>query len=199
MGLTTAIYQDLLVDLHVVDIQAQPTKALKSAAKEEREEELVAKKEIYGELLEEIFYLHDMVEKEQPSGWGEEEGPVRHNNARGRYETEFEQLELIGEGGFGKVYRVRHKLDGNTYAIKKTVINYADAQDRKMLKEVALLSKLNHPNIVRYYQSWLEDAESVQQIAADMSFDEEEASKVRELQDIYKQWQNDQSGGIRFQ
>jgi serine/threonine protein kinase len=30
-----------------------------------------------------------------------------------------------------------------------------------MLKEVALLSKLNHPNIVRYYQSWLEDAHSI--------------------------------------
>jgi serine/threonine protein kinase len=31
-----------------------------------------------------------------------------------------------------------------------------------MLKEVALLSKLNHPNIVRYYQSWLEDTHSIQ-------------------------------------
>jgi serine/threonine protein kinase len=71
-------------------------------------------------------------------------------------------LELIGEGGFGKVYKVRHKLDGNIYAIKKAVVNYDDLNDRKMLKEVALLSKLNHPNIVRYYQSWLEDTQSIQ-------------------------------------
>jgi serine/threonine protein kinase len=69
---------------------------------------------------------------------------------------------LIGEGGFGKVYKVRHKLDGNIYAIKKAVVNYDDLNDRKMLKEVALLSKLNHPNIVRYYQSWLEDTQSIQ-------------------------------------
>jgi len=77
---------------------------------------------------------------------------------------------LIGEGGFGKVYKVRHKLDGNIYAIKKAVMNYEDLNDRKILKEVSLLSKLNHPNIVRYYQSWLEDANSLNDIIEDMDF-----------------------------
>jgi hypothetical protein len=32
------------------------------------------------------------------------------------------------------VYKVRHKLDGNIYAIKKAVVNYDDFNDRKMLK-----------------------------------------------------------------
>jgi len=31
---------------------------------------------------------------------------------------------MIGEGGFGRVYIVKHKLDGNIYAIKKAIINY---------------------------------------------------------------------------
>ena len=70
------------------------------------------------------------------------------------------------------MYRVRHRLDGNIYAIKKAVINYGDTNDRKMLKEVALLSKLNHPNIVRYYQSWLEDTHNMQELRQDMSFSE---------------------------
>ena len=49
---------------------------------------------------------------------------VRQQNTRGRYFSEFEEIDLIGEGGFGKVYKVRHKLDGNIYAIKKAVINF---------------------------------------------------------------------------
>jgi serine/threonine protein kinase len=85
----------------------------------------------------------------------------------------------VGEGGFGKVYRVKHKLDSNIYAVKKTVVNYEDLNDRKMLKEVALLSKLNHPNIVRYYQSWLEETESIEQLIDDMSFNED--TKINEL------------------
>ena len=128
-----------------------------------RAEEIKAKKEIYSSLLEEIFYLHDMVEKPDNSTMKlpPVEEDVRHRNYRGRYTAEFDELELIGKGGFGKVYKVQHKLDGSIYAIKKAVINYGDLNDRKMLKEVALLSKLNHPNIVRYYQSWLEDVESI--------------------------------------
>lgn len=42
------------------------------------------------------------------------------------------------------------------------VINYNDPESFKLLKEVAVLSKLNHPNIVRYHQSWLEDTSSVE-------------------------------------
>ena len=115
----------------------------------------------------------------------------KYQSSRGRYVTEFEQLELIGEGGFGKVYRVRHLLDDNIYAIKKTVVNCEDPQDKKMLKEVALLSKLNHPNIVRYYQSWLEDTHSFQELADDMSFTE--SSKIDDLNKIYKNWKSERA------
>lgn len=98
----------------------------------------------------------------------EEVVKMRYHHSRGRYLAEFEEMDLIGEGGFGKVYKVRHKLDGNIYAIKKAVVNYEDLNDRKILKEVSLLSKLNHPNIVRYYQSWLEDTNTVDEIVHDM-------------------------------
>jgi serine/threonine protein kinase len=51
----------------------------------------------------------------------QEEKNVEFKNithANSRYKNDFEELEKIGEGGFGRVYRARHKLDGRVYAIK---------------------------------------------------------------------------------
>jgi len=36
-----------------------------------------------------------------------------------RYQNEFEEITKLGKGGFGSVYQVRNKLDGQFYAIKK--------------------------------------------------------------------------------
>ncbi|KAJ3310291.1 ornithine decarboxylase antizyme with +1 programmed ribosomal shift Spa1 [Boothiomyces sp. JEL0838] len=41
----------------------------------------------------------------------------------GRYETEFEEIEPLGKGGFGQVFRARNRLDGQEYAIKKVLLN----------------------------------------------------------------------------
>lgn len=35
-----------------------------------------------------------------------------------RLETQYKVIEFLGEGGFGVVYHVRHKLDGTDYAVK---------------------------------------------------------------------------------
>lgn len=32
-----------------------------------------------------------------------------------RYEQDFEELEKLGKGGYGRVYRVRNRLDGSEY------------------------------------------------------------------------------------
>ncbi|XP_040984362.1 eIF-2-alpha kinase GCN2 isoform X4 [Aquila chrysaetos chrysaetos] len=77
-----------------------------------------------------------------------------------RYYNEFEELKLLGKGAFGAVVKVRNKLDGCYYAVKRIRINPASKQFRRIKGEVTLLSRLNHENIVRYYNAWIEKHES---------------------------------------
>ncbi len=48
---------------------------------------------------------------------------------------------MLGRGGFGVVVAAINRMDGRQYAVKKIRL---DAQ--------APLSRLQHPNIVRYFQ-----------------------------------------------
>lgn len=64
--------------------------------------------------------------------------------------------EKLGEGTFGAVRKFKNKLDGNIYAIKKIEVN-SQTLDERTKGEVQLLSRLQHDNIIRYYNCWTED------------------------------------------
>lgn len=74
-----------------------------------------------------------------------------------RYHREFEELYFIAGGGFGTVFKARHRLDGVEYAVKKVFIKSADVDSiMSHLAEVKTIASLNHPNIVNYKAAWLE-------------------------------------------
>ncbi|KAK1894495.1 eIF-2-alpha kinase GCN2 [Dissostichus eleginoides] len=77
-----------------------------------------------------------------------------------RYFNEFEELQLLGKGAFGAVIKVQNNLDGCYYAVKRILVNPASKQFRRIKGEVTLLSRLNHENIVRYYNAWIERHET---------------------------------------
>lgn len=53
--------------------------------------------------------------------------------------------------------QVRNKLDGRIYAIKRIKLNPKNKLlNKKITREVKLLSQLNHENVVRYFNSWIE-------------------------------------------
>ncbi|KAK7149065.1 hypothetical protein R3I93_013160 [Phoxinus phoxinus] len=60
----------------------------------------------------------------------------------------FDVITELGKGGFGFVYKVKHKYDGKIYAVKKVVLT------GKADSEVKALARLDHPNIVRYITCW---------------------------------------------
>ena len=79
-----------------------------------------------------------------------------HLKTTSRYANDFVEFGRLGKGGFGEVVRARNKLDGTMYAIKK-ITQTSTAALSGVLSEVMLLSRLNHPFIVRYYTAWIEE------------------------------------------
>jgi CCR4-NOT transcriptional regulation complex NOT5 subunit len=76
-----------------------------------------------------------------------------------RFDEEFEVLATLGSGHFGKVMKVKKRLDGCFYAVKMVneLIRGRNHRER-VLKEVYALSALweNNEHILRYYSSWME-------------------------------------------
>ncbi|XP_034349138.2 interferon-induced, double-stranded RNA-activated protein kinase-like isoform X1 [Arvicanthis niloticus] len=66
-----------------------------------------------------------------------------------RLNSDFEDIEEIGSGGFGQVFKAKHRIDGKMYAIKRVKYN-----SKKVEREVKALAELNHVNIVQYRICW---------------------------------------------
>ncbi|XP_071059744.1 interferon-induced, double-stranded RNA-activated protein kinase-like isoform X2 [Pseudochaenichthys georgianus] len=73
-----------------------------------------------------------------------------------RFTSDFDCMEKIGRGSYGQVFKAREKLTGKYRAIK--IVRCGSGKIEEALQEVETLSKLEHPNIVRYLISWLEDS-----------------------------------------
>ncbi|XP_051523695.1 eukaryotic translation initiation factor 2-alpha kinase 1-like isoform X2 [Myxocyprinus asiaticus] len=79
-----------------------------------------------------------------------------------RYLSEFEEITTLGKGSYGKVFKVTNKLDGQEYAVKKILIKKVTRDDcMKVLREVKVLSSLQHQNIVGYHTAWMEHIQPV--------------------------------------
>ncbi|KAF5401566.1 hypothetical protein PHET_05220 [Paragonimus heterotremus] len=67
----------------------------------------------------------------------------------------YEKLKNIGEGAFGKAYLVLCRKKNVQRVIKEINISKMSPKEREeSRKEIAVLSKMNHPNIVRYFDSF---------------------------------------------
>jgi translation initiation factor 2-alpha kinase 3 len=82
-----------------------------------------------------------------------------------RYNEEFLELGTVGKGGYGKVYKAKHKLDGSLYAVKRIPVSstkMAKVQEHgpeeleSLLREVRSLARFDHANVIRYHNAWLE-------------------------------------------
>ncbi|KAI0967399.1 kinase-like domain-containing protein [Xylaria arbuscula] len=89
---------------------------------------------------------------------------------RSHYKSSFREDRLLGKGGFGKVYQCYNVLDQKTYAVKKIVLprklvkSFSDGRHDELgdvLREVKAMAVLDHPNIVRYHATWVEEPQQL--------------------------------------
>ncbi len=65
--------------------------------------------------------------------------------------------DLIGQGGFGKVYKARHHILGSNACIKVIHPDQRGDNLAVLVREAEVLTKLDHPNIVRVLDLTIED------------------------------------------
>lgn len=70
----------------------------------------------------------------------------------GKNKNDFNFLNELGRGSYGTVYKVESLINKQIYVIKKIDISNLNMKKRKdALKEVQILRKIRHENIIRYY------------------------------------------------
>lgn len=72
-----------------------------------------------------------------------------------RFKTQFRNISLLGSGGFGDVFKVKNIIDETEYAVKVVCMDNHLEESYIILREVRILSKLKHQNIIGYYSSWI--------------------------------------------
>ncbi|XP_057947867.1 cyclin-dependent kinase A-1-like isoform X2 [Malania oleifera] len=63
---------------------------------------------------------------------------------------QYEEIEKIGQGGFGQVFKCRDRETGKTVAVKKVILeDQYEGVPSSVVREVSLLKEMDHENIVR--------------------------------------------------
>ena len=69
----------------------------------------------------------------------------------------YEIIQQIGEGAYGKIYKVRDKEDGKVVVLKTVRLEGLDDREQTdALNEIRVMERIDHPNIVKFYDSFLD-------------------------------------------
>ena len=72
--------------------------------------------------------------------------------------SDFTMVKELGKGNFGSVFLVTSKLTKKVYALKEIKREmYNDEQRLEVEKEIRLLKDLNHPHVIKYFTSFIEN------------------------------------------
>ncbi|XP_049726714.1 serine/threonine-protein kinase Nek10 isoform X6 [Elephas maximus indicus] len=110
---------------------------------------------------------HQVVQEDELKQIAENIGSINQNKAPSKYIGNYAILDHLGSGAFGCVYKVRKRSGQNLLAMKEVNLhNPAFGKDKKdrdssvknIVSELTIIKEqLYHPNIVRYYKTFLEN------------------------------------------
>ncbi|XP_078233443.1 serine/threonine-protein kinase Nek10 isoform X10 [Pogona vitticeps] len=113
-----------------------------------------------------VFKLNALLE-DQVKQIAENIENINQNKAPTKYIGSYAILDHLGSGGFGSVYKVRKHSGQNLLAMKEINLhNPAFGKDKKdrersvknIVSEITIIKEqLYHPNVVRYYRTFLEN------------------------------------------
>ena len=72
------------------------------------------------------------------------------------YDSRYEYIKDLGEGGFGKVFLAKEKVSNRLVAIKQ-LKNTDKLKQEDIIHEIEIVSKFENPNIVAYYHHFWQD------------------------------------------
>jgi len=75
------------------------------------------------------------------------------NENKGDFRNFYKVEETLGEGSYGKVYKVKQRITNKTYAMKLIRKDIETEESNKnFLNEIYILRKLDHPNILKIFE-----------------------------------------------
>src|ERR1017187_4815324 len=72
------------------------------------------------------------------------------------YDSKYKYVKDLGSGGFGKVFLAEEKISKRLVAIKQLLVEDIEKQ-QNIIKEIEVVSKFKHPNIVTYYHHFFQN------------------------------------------
>lgn len=80
------------------------------------------------------------------------------NRSVGGLRKHYKIGQILGQGGFGEVRKCRHIVTGEERAVKYLDKTKLSAEETNLIfNEVDILSKMDHPNVVRLYEFFEEE------------------------------------------
>ncbi len=99
------------------------------------------------------------------------------------YETKFEEMKILGSGGFSVVFKVKDKKSNEFFALKKIPIKFEDIE--QVSKELEIMNQLKSEFVVKYVDSWHENNYHLSQDNRDVTDGNSSSSGKSQLYNPY--------------